>query len=307
VAQKDFEQIKANVGVVVGDTSSSFNTKIGVWSNNRYRDIIDRLKSHNLFEVFRSITATTTANTSDYALPFDFDQAVTVQDQTNSRLLDVISEQEYLERFYNICTTSGTPIVMIQKSDSNVRVQPASSTTVKFASSSSSDTTQSGFIRGISGSAEFYETVTLQGTASAASSNSYDYILALGKDTATTGQVTVYYTGNSVTAAVLGPEQTEARYKRAGFFYIPAGTYDIAIRYKRLVSPMSQASDFPIIDISDGIEIGSIADAWRAKRQYGWAADHETLYERWLDRYIQDRISGMVHQADVTPYDREVY
>lgn len=307
MAQKDYATIKTIVGGIVGDTSSSFATKIGYYANNRYMDILDRLKTHGLFEAYRSFTASTTANTSDYVVPSDYDEAVTVLDQSNGRQLDVIEEEEYIQRFGRLFTTTGAPIVMIQKAESQVRVQPSSSSQLKFVSSSGSDTTQSGFIRGISGSAEFYETVTFNGTASAASSNSYDYILALGKDTTTTGAITVTYVTGSQTAAVIGPEQTEARYKRIGFYYVPAGSYDIDIRYKREVSPMSQASDFPIIDIADGIELGSTADAWRAKRQYGWAADHETLYERWIDRYIHERVSGLVHQFDIRSYDRDAF
>lgn len=303
-SNKNFSTMKTNVANIVGDTSSSFATKLGVFLNNAYRDSVERLKAHELFETYRSFTATTTANTSDYVVPFDFDLPIYVLDQTNKRELDIVTEDEYIQKFSRVYTTTGAPIIAIMKAQSAVRVQPTSSTKVKFVSSAGGDTTQMGFIRAISGSAEFYETVTFNGTASAGSSNSYDYILELGKDSTTTGQITVSYVTGGDTGSVLSPEQTESRYKRLGFYYIPAGSYDIEVRGTRQVSPMTQTNDFPIIDIADGIELKATAEAWRAKRQYSWAADHETLYERWMDRYVQQRIAGRMHQADIRPYPR---
>lgn len=302
---KDFGTITANAGTIIGDTSASFKTKLGVFANNAYSDIIERLKSFNLFEGYRSFTATCTAGTSDYPVPSDYDKAVTVLDVTNGRQLDVISEEEFIQKFARYTTIPGAPICMIQKANSCVRAQPSASTTLRIVSSSSSDTTQSVKFRAISGSAEFYDSISLNGTTSAACTASYDYYLQIGKDGTTDGAVTCSFVTGGTVAAVISPEQTEARYKRVGFYYVPAGSYEMDIRYVRQVAPMTQTDDFPIIDVADAIELKATADGWRAKRQYGWAADHETLYERWVDRYIQSRISGMVHQADVTPYPRD--
>lgn len=304
MAQKDFSTLKTNAGNVVGDTSSSFATKLGVWANNRYFDIIERLKAHNLFEAFVSMTATTTANTRDYAMRFDLDDIVYAKDETNGRVLDVINEEEAIQKWGNNWTLTGSPIVLINKAESTVRVQPSSSSALRVVSSSSSDTTQSVKFRAISGSAEYYDSISLNGTTSACATASYDYYLQIMKDSTTVGAVTASYITGSEIATVISPEQTENRYKRIGFYYVPAGTYDIDIRGTRKVSPMVNTDDTPIIDIADGIEIGMIADGWRAKRFYGWASDHETLYERWLDRYIHQRISGMTHQFDITPENR---
>ena len=304
MAQKDFATIKSNSGAVIGDTSSSFSTKLGVFANNRYFDILDRLKSYNLFESFVSMTATTTANVRDYITRFDLDEIVYAKDDTNGRVLDIINESEWVQKFGDHPNTTGSPIVLVKKAESTVRVQPSSATTLRAVSNSASDTTQSVKFRAISGSAEYYDTISLNGTTSAACTASYDYFLQIMKDSTTVGAVTCSYVTGSEVATVISPEQTENRYKRIGFHYVPAGTYDIDIRGTRKVNPLVNTDDSPIIDIADCIEIGMIADGWRAKRQYGWAADHETLYERWLDRYINQRINGMVHQFDITPENR---
>lgn len=304
MSNKDFATIKENAGNVLGDTSSSFSTKLGVYANNRYSDIVERLKGHNLFESFVSMTATTTANVRDYSLRSDLDDIVYAKDDTNGRVLDVINEEEWVQRFGTAPNTTGSPIVLVRKGTSTVRTQPSTTSTLRAVSTSTSDTTQYVKFRAISGSAEFYDTITLNGTTSAACTASYDYYIQIMLDSTCAGKVTCTFVTGSEVATIISQGQTENRYKRIGFHYVPAGTYDIDIRGTRKVSPLINADDTPLIDIADGIEIGTIADGWRAKRQYGWAADHETLYERWLDRYINQRITGMTHQFDITPENR---
>lgn len=302
--QKDFSRLKTNIGNEVGNTSSSFATRIGVYINNRYFDILNRLAQAEAFELYRSMTATTTASTSDYIVPNDFGWPVHVIDRSNSRTLDVVTEMEWSQRYGTIPATTGAPIVLIMKSESNIRVQPASSTQIKIVSDSSSDSTYTTGIRGISGSAEYYETVTASANASAGSSNNYDFLVALTKSGTTTGKITFSYVTGGQTASIINPAETESRYKRIGFYYVPAGSYDIEIRYKRDLAPLSGDDDVPVIDIADGIELGAKSDAWRTSRQFAKAADFETLYERWLDRYINNRITNLVHQFDVRPYSR---
>jgi len=307
MSQKDFNTMKGNVGTEVGDTSSSFATRIGVYVNNRMFDIVDRLRHHDLFEIYRSFTATTTAGIRDYSVPRDFDTPIYAFDETNQTQLAVITEREWMDRFFDTYFTTGSPTVIIMKADGNVRVQPTSSSTITAVSSSGSDTTQSIFVRGISGSAEFYETKTLNGTSSVATNNAYDYILELGKSASTTGKITITYTTGGETAAIISSESTEARYQRIGFHYKPSGSFDINIRYPRKVMPLVSTDEIPPIDISEGIELGAKADAWRTKRQFSFAADFETLYERWLDRYIFERQSSMINRTYPTPYPRDNY
>lgn len=304
-SNKRFYDIKVNVGNETRDTSSSFASIIGVYANNRYRDIISRLITADLFESYRTTTVTTTSGTRSYVMPYDYSgQVIYAHDSTNDRTLDVITEQELYNRYGSDIDESSTPIALILMADSNVRVQPSSSSAIKAISSSGSDNTQSVFIRGISGSAEYYETIALSGTASASSVNSYDYVLTCVKDAVTTGTITLSYVTGSDTASTIAPESLEQKYQRVGFHYVPNGTYSINIRYKRDVKPMVSANDSPLIDIADGIEIGAIADSWRYKRQFANAQEFEQKYELWLDRYINQRLMGQVQQFDITPYNR---
>jgi len=79
--------------------------------------------------------------------------------------------------------------------------QPSSASTLSILSDSSSDTTQHLIIEGIANGQETSEVVSLNGTSSVTSSNSYSYIKGLRLDKATSGTVTVKSNGGAVTNA----------------------------------------------------------------------------------------------------------
>lgn len=305
-SNKRFTDIVTNTQNEVRDTSSAFSLITKVYANNRYMDIINRLITLNLFEMERTKTVATVANQRTYEMPFDFGEIVYALDTTSNRQLDVINEQEMVQRFGNALTTTGVPFALILNGEGTVLTQPSSSTKLTFVSSSASDTTQSALIRGISGSAEFYETINLSGTTSGQTSNNYDYILQIAKSAATTGAVTFTYSTGGGNVSVFSPEDKTSIRRTVGFHYIPSGVYSIDIRYRRQVKPMVDDNDSPIIDIADGIEIGAKADAWRYKRQIATAADFENRYEMWFDRYINQRQLSTVHQFDIHPENRSI-
>lgn len=301
---KLFSVIVSEVQSEVRDTSSAFTSIVKPYVNQRYFDIINRLITLNLFEMTRKKTVTTAANQRVYEMPFDFGEIMSIVDTTNNCSLSWITEQEWVQAYGEELSTTGVPFVAILTGDGTVLTQPSSSTKLTFVSSSNSDTTQVGFIRGISGSAERYESVNLSGTTSGQSSNNYDYIMQLSKNLATVGAVTFTYSTGGGNVSVLSPEDTTSIRRTLGFHYIPSGVYTFDVRYKRQIKPMISDNDSPIIDISDIIEIGAKADAWRNKRQIATAADFENRYEMAFDRYINQRQAGLVHQFDVQPYNR---
>ena len=303
-SQKDFGTMKTNIGNEVGDTSATFATRVGVYINNRYMETIRRLRAYDFFENFRTITITATAGTRYYPVPSDFDRPEYIHDTTNNRELEVIYEKELLQRFGSNLSEQAVPIVLILSAEGTLRAQPASATKLKAVSTSTSDTAVNAILHAISGSAEIFETFALSGTSSTQSVNTYDYYLKAGLDTAASGVVTLSYSTGGDTAAVISPGQTETHYKRAGFHYIPAGSYVYDIRYKREVLPLSNTNDYPMVDIADVIELGAKADAWRTKRFFSFANDFEVKYERALDDYIFQRQADITQQFSVVPQDR---
>ena len=74
-----FSQIVTNVGVRIGDSSSTFATEIKKYINFRYKEIYERF---NWGTINESYTISVTAGTSDYKLPDDFFKPLYVYDNT---------------------------------------------------------------------------------------------------------------------------------------------------------------------------------------------------------------------------------
>lgn len=302
---KRFQDLYSNVQTEVRDTSSAFQTIAKRYVNDAYDEILRRLIQSNIVEQFRTYSLTTTAGTRTYAAPHDMGEIVYANDTTNGRDLSITSEADVFSKFAPQIDTTGVPIYIVLKSQSNLLAQPASSTTVGIFSSSSSDTSQTVLLRGISGSAEFYETVTLNGTATANSSNSYDYLLEAVKSATTTGKLTIVYNTGGEMASIISPESYFERYKVIEFYFVPSGAYSYNIRYRRLIKPMSQDNDMPIVDIEPGIEYFATAKAWEYKRQLMTATYFMNKFEGWYTEYVAQRNKNMINTFDVMPYSRE--
>ena len=102
---KSFTTMVANVGGRVGDTSTTFATKIGTYINDRYEDVLGRINWNIIDEDY---SFNTVAGTQDYALPTDFNGELYVYDSTNKKALDSYTLQELAVKFPDTLETSGT-------------------------------------------------------------------------------------------------------------------------------------------------------------------------------------------------------
>ncbi len=102
-----FSQIKTNVGTRIGDTSTTFATTIGIYINQRYKDIFERF---NWTTIVPSYTFPTVIGTQDYALPAGFGKELYVYDTIN--LVDIAgcSIQDLERVFPNTLATQDQPI-----------------------------------------------------------------------------------------------------------------------------------------------------------------------------------------------------
>ena len=302
---KSFSVLKSNVGSFIQDTSSGTGTLIGHWVNNRYRDIVN---SYDWEQLYHTQMLTATANTSAYPLDENTERVVFVHDKSNDSYTDIITEQEYLQGYYDVWDTIGRPEACFLKGEA-VRSQPASGTQILVTSSSASDITQTVLVRGITSTQnEIYESLTLTGTTPATATNSYSQILGLSKSDVTVGKVKVYENDGTTLLAEMSPENLVSRYKILNFHPIPDSETIYAIRSKRVVLPLSQDYDYPIIeDIDDIIEAGAQADAWKYKRQFSKATALETQYQILKTERIHREVAqpGIIHTFTPTPLDRD--
>ena len=286
MTNKTYSDMKTNIGNLIQDTSSSMATKIGVWINNKYRDL---MSSYNWEELVYTQNLTSTASTSAYALDDVMDNIISVFDRTTEEYLEEKSEQEMYQHYYNDLDTTGTPFIYFLKKDC-VKNQPSSSTKPVVSSSSASDTTQEILLRGLSSGGEICESISLSGTTVATASNSYSKIFSISKSASTSGNITIYENDETTVLAVLPPEKNISFYTILNLHYVPSGSKEYRILGKRRVLPLSQDYDYPIIEnASDIIELGAIADGWRAKRQFAKARYYDSLYEQKKNELIQNR------------------
>lgn len=302
---KNFLTMKNNVGSFVQDSSSSLASLIGVWVNNRYRDIIN---SYDWTHLYKTQSLTLSASVSAYAFDENTDRIIHILDATNDAYLDIITEEQFLQENWDSWDTTGTPSRAFLKKDV-VKAQPTSAEKIVFKSSSTADITQQLFIRGITSTGgETYETLSFNGTTNVTASNSYTHILGISKSAVTTGKATVYHNDAVTVLSELSPETLESRYKSLNVHPIPTGALSLQVRTKRRVTPLSQNYDYPVIeDVSDILELGCQADAWRYKRQFNKATVLETQYQVAKQDRIHLEVAqpGLIHLTSPSSLNRD--
>ena len=102
---KDFDTLKTNVCNEVGDTDSDMKAIVGVYLNNRYR----QLQRMTNWEIYNDdYTITTVAGTASYTLATDFGSELCAVDTTNNETLKRISYQDLIEQNPSDYATQGT-------------------------------------------------------------------------------------------------------------------------------------------------------------------------------------------------------
>ncbi len=300
---KSFTQMKTNIGAELMDTSSNFATLIGRFINRRYYQILRAINWKNIQD---SYSFSTVVGTNSYVLPDDFGKEVSCYDSTNDIYLSKMDLTEMFRLNGSTYEDAGAIGSYLIKEDT-VKEQPTSASVLAISSSSASDTTQSILIRGISSGVETYETVTLTGVTPVNTTNSYTRVKAISKSAATVGSVTITSNSAAVTLALIPKETLETRYKIIKFDKTPSAVVTIKIPYIIKPLPLSQDYDYPIIDIADLIEEGSLADGWRYKRQFAKSADMEKIFVVHLQEYVQDLFNepNQVHQFLPATYDND--
>lgn len=295
-SNKDFVTSKTDVADFIGDNSTSFLTKIGKWLNFRYRDIMGR---YNWTELYDTFTITTVANQQSYPLPNDYADIVYVFDNTNKMELLFKPETAFMSDPTLISSSAYYTI-----SESTVGVQPTSASVIKFTSDNASDNTQTMFVKGISNGFQKTESVVLAGTTGVSTINSYTKLIQISKSAVTAGGVTVTSNSGTVTNTTLNPTQLHTRDRMIRFYWTPAASVQIIVRYERDILPLINDFDYPLMDCSDEMILGAQADAWRAKRQFGKAASLETQYEQMVNMLMFQEEQNKDISIDPIPYSR---
>lgn len=295
--------MKSNVGGRVQDTSTAFATIIGTFLNKRYFQVLRAINWNNINYDY---TFDTVSGTQNYVLPDDFGKEVSVRDSTTGVELAGVDYSYLITNYPDEITDTGSPARYVIYEDV-VKAQPTSASALAIVSSSSSDTTQTILIRGITGGAETTELVTVTGVTAANTTNSYTRIKGISKSAVTTGKITITSNSAAVTNTVMPPKITESRFKLIKLHYVPTTALTISMPYIIKPMPMTEANDYPCIDIADLIEIGAEADSWFYKRQGSKATAKDTMFNVELQQYIfdQENQPNMVNAFKPVTYNKD--
>lgn len=300
---KTFTVMKSNIGSNIQDTSSAMSTIIGRFINDTYADFLRRV-NHQAYE--HTYTFDTIANQQDYILPANFGKELYVFDGTNKKELSRIDLQTLIDSFGSTFSDAGTA-ARYMIIPSRVQYQPSSASVITFVSSSASDTTQQVLVRGISDGVEIVETVTLTGTSSAATTNTFTKVISLSKTAVTVGKVTATSNSGTVNIAVIPPQILDYRIILLRLHPIPSAVVTIYCPYIIAPQPLYNDYDTLIVAADDIIEDGATARALRYKRQYAKAQDFERLFEKGITNYIWNAINqpNQIYQMNTKPYSRD--
>lgn len=282
---KSLTDILSNVQNEVLDTSTSIQSGIKNYINKRYFQI---LRAINWENINPSYTFNTIAGTQSYVLPDDFGKPFIVRDANNQNELAELDYQSLISNNISVISSSGIP-TQYSIIEDRIQNQPTASSILTLVSTSTSDTTQSILIRGISSSVEVYESVSINGTSSVTTTNSYTRLISISKSAVSVGNITATANAGAVTVVAIPPVVTTPFFKKITFNYIPSDSITIALPYYIKPSVLVDDNDYPIIDVSDGIELGAIADTWRYKRQFAKASVFEGQFAQFLNDYIWDK------------------
>jgi hypothetical protein len=281
MSHKSYLDLVNNVGSNIQDTSSAMEAISKRYINEIYFDILRRINWDGA-----NYDYSFSASTQDNILPSDFGKEIAVVDSTNSRVLTRTNVGLEFDVNASGLTSSGTA-ERYAILESPTRVQPTTAGVISVVSSSAADATQTVVIRGVVGSVEVVESITLTGTTPAVSTGSFSRIRGISKSAVSTGYVTV--TTGTQTLAILAPETREHLIKIMRLYDAPASAVTIKCPYNIKPQPMINNNDYPIIDIADLIELGATYRAWQYKRQMAKAIDFKQMYEQGIINHIWDK------------------
>ena len=224
------------------------------------------------------------ADQRTYYIDAGFNRVLHVLDEDNNRILDEISEREILTADPDL-SSSGTSDFYSLTGIAEVQAQFDGASKITVVSSSASDTTQTVRIRGKVSGVETTEAISLNGTTSVDSTNTYDAdqdILAR-LSTACVGKITVTDTEDSGTLAIIPAGFYRHPMIKLSLYPTPS---DDDVTYKALVyrNPFYLTDEQDIPDLPHGWEdlvlSGVMVEAYTYAYEFDIAEKAEIRFQR---------------------------
>jgi hypothetical protein len=281
----------------VGMTDASTLALIKSWANRRHQMICDRSLWHDLLAIY---TLSVSASQTEVILPAQITRYVAAKYDQNA--LMPVDQVFLMSTDPGIWDRTGNAMRVAELPASGTRLKPTSEK-LALVSSNAADTAKTVTIVGELAGEEMSETLTLNGTTSVQSANSYDLIYTLSKQ-GTIGTVSVTGVTTAAALVTLQPTETERRHVRLRLFEAPLSAITLMVLGKRNAPALLNDSDQPAIRGVDGcLEAFVLADVYEWQRQGDDAAAKREEAMALLAQLQENEVYQAANLQQLVPYD----
>lgn len=281
-------EIRTQVQNLIERSDSTMQTRLNGYISMTWRNICKR---RPFISQTRQTTVSTTSAVDYIILPKYVSRVIDVAQQETPMALALTRYYTFLQKYPpSSVPDKDTPTEAHPVGWIGVSTLMPSSSTITVVSSSASDTTQVVRIRGYVSGVEYTEELTLNGTSTVTSTNTYDSTAgrepSFSKDGDTAGTITIK--SGSTTIATLGPEDRTAIYSKWHLFPTPSSSSTLYITYQKEPNPLNNDNDTPEIrGAADAIIKGTYYLALEEKRQFQKAALIKQQFEEEIELLIE--------------------
>lgn len=295
---KSFKQIYTEIGQFVQDSSSGRQTRIKDSINRHYIKIAEGEDWPDLWRLEQA-EVTFVAGSPYLYLPAHVDVMKKAVLAANNDILLTQDGSMFLHRFNNILDNDANPFSLTPLGSSATKRRIDTAERISFVSSDVNDTIQVVEIWGLVSGEELNESVTLNGTSTVTTVNTFSRITALGTstsriDSSRSGNITITGFTSSVEYAVIKNHEFESRYQQFRVQDAPSTADTLTIFYKKKVHPLINDGDTPELNCDVVLFEFALADILQQQGKYDQAnihiAEGEQLREKMMGRYL--------HQTD---------
>jgi len=259
-------------------------SRITQWANIA-QDRIFRAMDLDSAEVTR--TFTTVSGNRAYYIECAHNKIKSLVNETHQNYLSETTEQE-IDRLDPAHSYTGTPATYAVTGVYEVTSQPSSAGTVSIVSSSASDTSQTARVRGKLSGVDVSENLTLNGTTTVTSTQTFDEVHSVRLSTVAAGIITATENAGSTTLVQIPVNKLFMQYQQITLYPEPSAADTMRITTIRGPRQMVEDDDIP-----------DLPEAWHdVVLEFTIMLAHEDVYAFDLAAEQEARIYKMISQLE---------
>ncbi len=281
-----YKQLQEEIGRHIQDTSSGRLTRIKDAINRKYTEVADGFDWPDLWRV--EIGEVTTFSGEQYVfMPRHVDLVKKIVVDSNNELLFNSNPEMYFNRNSTFLDNSANPFQYTSHGSSPIKRIISTAETLNLVSSDAGDTSPVVEIWGLVSGEELNESVTLNGTTTVTTTNTFSRITRIGTessiiDTSRAGNITISGTTSSTEYAVIPTFEKDSRYQAIRLDSSSNANDTLSIVYKKKVRKLINDGDTLEIPADLILFELATADILRSQAKYNQAQVNEAQGRRMM-------------------------